>query len=396
MRPLHGEHPFRPRSLRSGDPGASPAGALQRALVLVSLVVTTLASGQTSEIQPPSSPPLSMDTKPTAGPSVAAPEPAKHVLSVGNQDLGGHIGGRFDINYEWLNPGASYPAGQSRVVSYHHFVIVEAHAGPVSFDGEITQLLWYEGRVQVGKGWSIVAGKILVPFGAPGWHRYYGGLQGDPLVGIFLPVVWAELGAEVDWEGFHSGDFSFSAQAYVVRGFGEAPDLTPATQNASSVDDRFAPGGRINLGFGKMALYLSGYGTKWPPAGNWLYILGADFWTEWGLVDVPFVRDLRLRVGVAYANWDRGPTAPPGRLWRYGSYAELDWRSPWLFYLRGRYGIYVHDARQTQARDLKDWNVAVVLRLPYGLYTFAEYQWNREGQDERQNDLMRIGVALDF
>lgn len=386
---------------------------MHRGVVLLPLLVGGLAFAQASappEAAAPAAPKPAaavkadggMDDEEEINLEDIKPEPPAPVLSVGNKQVGASVLGRFDLNYEWINPGNKYPVGYSQLVSYHHFVILVAHAGPVSFDGEITQLLWYEGKAQVSKDFTIVAGKLLVPFGATGWHRYYGGVQGNPLVGIFLPVIWSELGAEVDWNGFNIGNFSLSVNSYVVQGFGAAADGTPNTQVSATTTDLFAPGGRINLSYGdKIHLWLSAYGTKWAPTANWLYLVAADFSTEWGLIDVPVLKDLRLRLGAAYMNWDTPQLQPPqqnlGRLWRYGDYAELDWRTPLQpAYVRLRYGTYIHNARVNQSLDLHNWNLAVVLPLPYGLYTFIEYQWNMEEINEVNNDVLRIGLALDF
>ena len=321
------------------------------------------------------------------------PEAPKPVISIGDSHLGASLMGRFSLDYEWRNPGMSYPTGENVLTSYHHFVFVKANAGDVSFFGEITQQLFWAGTIKVRPDLSLSFGKILVPFGAPGFHHWYGGVQGDPLAGIFVPVIWAELGGSAEWTGPRRGDFSLDATVFAVRAFGPGPDGTPNTQNPAAGDDRFALGARVALGYGRIHGWLSGYGTKWAPANGLMTMFGGDLSTEFGLIQAPVLRDLRVLAGVARLQW-RTPIADDQ--YRYGDYLQLEYRSPYQAVARLRYGSYIHDAKIHEERDLHNWNLGATYPLGRGMSVMAEYQWNLEQKQEVNNDLLRVELLVEF
>jgi len=319
--------------------------------------------------------------------------PTKPTLSVGDSHAGAAVMGRFDVVYELRNPGLPYPTSQNVLTSYHNFVFVKAHAGNVSFLGEATRLLFYEGTVKLQPWLSVTAGKIQVPFGAPGFHRYYGGVQGDPLTGIFLPVIWAEYGAAVEAQAYHQGELGVDATVYAVRGFGAGTDRLPATNSPASGNDRLALGGRIALSHGKFHGWISGYlRDRWGGEGI-LSLYGFDFASDWGAIPLPVLKDFRVLAGLARTDFT---LLTGSALYRYGDYLQVEWRSPVSAVIRGRYGTYIHDSRVASQRDLHNWNLSVLMPLPYGLSALAEYQWNMEEVNEVDNDVFRLQLAIDF
>ena len=134
-------------------------------MIALSILAALLSAA--APVAPPAEEEVNLDDV-----KIEAPKP---VISVGDAKLGASLLGRFDLNYEWRNPGMKYPEGNSALTSYHNFLFVKAQAGNVSFLGEVTRLLFYEGRVKFNDQLRGVFGKIQVPFGAPNYHRYYGG-----------------------------------------------------------------------------------------------------------------------------------------------------------------------------------------------------------------------------
>lgn len=214
-----------------------------------------------------------------------------------------HLSGRFDVVMEVQSPMEDGDVRQSRFRNYHKFLFLKVTADDgFILDAEVLDLSYYEIKYKFTKAYSVRAGKIWVPFGATPFHHYYGGAQGDPFEGLLLPNVWSEFGATLNGPLFTRGSIHAEADAYVIRGFQNDPNEV-LQFTGGGADDVFAVGGRTKVGFGsRFTLWGSVLCNRFGPNNDGEVLLwGGDLLADYGLVDLPVLRDLRLRTAFARA-----------------------------------------------------------------------------------------------
>jgi hypothetical protein len=265
----------------------------------------------------------------------------------------------------------------------------------VSLLAEFITQRFYEITVKPTPRLSIKAGKILVPFGASDqYHKYYGGVQGDPNNGLLLPVVWGEFGLAVAAELFSDEKFKLESEIYTVKGFGgSVGTIVPTT--AAATGNQFALGARLGVTFfGKVKLWGSFYWDQWK-GSRALSLYGGDLLVDYGLVRVPVIKDLKFRA--ALARIDVNGDATLGYYFKYGDSFDLAWgglRKYWTPFVR--VGSYIDFSRTKTNKDRHTWTIGSHL-VPYSPLTITmEYLWNMEEVDEVKNDTFRVQVALDF
>ncbi|WP_373048801.1 hypothetical protein [Vulgatibacter sp.] len=304
------------------------------------------------------------------------------------------IMGRFDATYELTNPAEDdHEIRNGDFKSYHHHIFIKASPSQkVGLFAEVVDGLFFEASWKPFERMEFKAGKILVPFGDPGFHRYYAAVQGDPTTGILLPNVWAEYGATLGWELGYIGPVSVHSDTYTVKGSFDKDPTKTLQLNRPATGNRFAVGERLTFGWNRITLSGSLYYDEWN-LGYDLFLYGVDLKIDYGLIAVPFLKDLRFKGGIARAEVENGET---GDYYKYADYFELayggfaEWVTPRL-----RYGSYIDDSRLITNKDLHNWSAALV--IPADVLTFtAEYLWQMEEVDEVDNDLFRLMVALDF
>ncbi len=314
-----------------------------------------------------------------------------------------HLNGRFDLNLEVQNPRQDGDLRQAQFRNYHRFLFLKVKPDDrLAFDAEVLDLSYYELRYLFWREYTVHLGKIWVPFGATPFHHFYGGAQGDPFEGLLLPNVWAEYGASVSGPLFHQGSVSVDADAYVIRGFqGTEGEVLRFT--GGGADDLFAVGARTRVGFGSRFTVWGSVLYNQFGVGNQGEVLlwGGDLLADYGLVDLPVLNDLRLRAAFARADIrDRTLVDPRNSkdywYYRYGDYAELTYRGFRYVFPRLRYGTIIDFDDRITNRDSHNWDLALLTRLGPNVLLLAEYQFNLEEVNERNNDLFRFQIAFEF
>jgi hypothetical protein len=314
-----------------------------------------------------------------------------------------HLSGRFDLNLEVLNPLEDADVRTSQFQNYHRFLFLKVRADDrVTFDAEVLDMSFYELAYEIGAGYQVVIGKIWVPFGATPFHHFYGGVQGDPFTGLLLPNVWSEFGATVRGTVFSGERVTATGDLFVVRGFdGQRGDVLRFANGGS--DNRFAVGGRTavrvgqRLAFWGSAMY-NRFGTD--NEGE-VFLWGGDVLADYGLIDVPFLRDLRLRAAFARADVRDDQLVNPtdskdSWYYRYGDYAEVTYRGFGTIMPRVRYGTIIDFDDRITGLDSHNWDLALMSRLSRNVTLLAQYQINSEEVNERDNDLLRFQIAFEF
>ncbi len=328
-----------------------------------------------------------------------APQPAS---SGGWTDMV-HLSGRFDVVLEVQSPMETGDERRSSIRNYHKFLFLKVTPNDrLTFDSEVLDLSYYEIQYEFAKAFVVHAGKIWVPFGATPFHHYYGAVQGDPFEGLFLPNVWSEFGAYVNGPILSRGSVRVEGDVYVIRGFDSEPGRV-LRFIGGGVDDRFAVGARTKVGVGsRFALWGSVLYNRFGPESDGEVLLwGGDLLADYGLVDLPVLRDLRLRVAFARAEIRDETLVDPRDskdywYYRYGDYAELTYRGFRYLYPRLRYGTIIDFDDRITNRDRHNWDLALLTRLGRHLMFLAEYQINMEEVNEIDNDLFRFQVVFEF
>ncbi len=315
-----------------------------------------------------------------------------------------NINGRFDVNFELENPMGDDDLQQKRIRNYHKFLFLKVTpTDKLTLDAEVLDLSYYEMAYEVTSRWHVRAGKIWVPFGATPFHHYYGGIQGDPFTGLLLPNVWAEFGGSVEGV-LYSGDvLSVNSDVYAIRGFenqlGQVINFT-----GGGSDNVFAYGARTRVGIGtKIAFWGSvlynEFGAE--DAEGQVLLWGGDVLLDYGLLDFPFLKDLRFRAAFARAEVQDDLLVDPddnsdGWYFRYGDYAELTYRGIPFVMPRVRYGTIIDFDDRVTNNDSHNWEIALMTRLQQHIMLLAQYQFNQEEVNEVDNDLFRFAMIFEF
>ena len=314
-----------------------------------------------------------------------------------------HFSGRFDLNLEVVNPAESGGKRDSRFRNYHKFLFLKVTpTDRLTLDAEVLDLSYYEMTYALTGRLNVRAGKIWVPFGSTPFHHYYGGRQGDPFDGLLLPNVWSEFGASVGGLLAARKWFALEGEVYSIRGFetelGNVLDFTNG-----GADDVYAVGGRTRVGIGsKISLWGSVlYNQFGADREGQVLLWGGDILVDYGLIDLPFIRDLRFRGAFARAEIQdeqlvREQDNSDHWYYRYGDYAEVSYRGLGFVTPRVRYGTVIDFDDQVTNADSHNWEAALIARFQRHVMALAQYQFNLEEVNEIDNDLFRFALIFEF
>jgi hypothetical protein len=315
-----------------------------------------------------------------------------------------HISGRFDVNFELLNPLENEALQQQSIRNYHKFLFLKVTpTDRITLDAEVLDLSYYEIAYALNSRFNLRAGKIWVPFGATPFHHYYGGRQGDPFTGLLLPNVWSEFGGNLHGQLFSAGSIAMDGDLYAIRGFQNELGRVINFTNGGA-DDVFAFGGRAHLSLGNKiqawgSVLYNEFGIE--GAEGQVLLWGGDVMLDYGLLDVPFLRDLRVRAAFARAEVEDEVLVDPDNnseswYFRYGDYAEVSYRGLRVVTPRVRYGTIIDFDDEVTNNDSHNWEVALITRIQQHLMLLAQYQFNQEEVNEIDNDLFRFTMIFEF
>ncbi len=335
---------------------------------------------------------------------VAEEPPAPATTSLGGWLDMVHLSGRFDVNFEMQNPMEDENLRQSSIRNYHKFLFLKVTpTDKITLDAEVLDLSYYEIAYALTSRLNLRAGKIWVPFGATPFHHYYGGRQGDPFTGLLLPNVWSEFGGSINGQLFSGDNMALAGDLFAIRGFQNQLGEVISFTNGGA-DDVFAYGGRAHLSIGTRiqawgsAMYNE-FGVE--GAEGQVLLWGGDLMLDYGLLDVPFLRDLRLRAAFARAEVQDDVLVDPDNnseswYFRYGDYAEVSYRGLRVVTPRVRYGTIIDFDDDVTNNDSHNWEVALITRIQQHLMLLAQYQFNQEEVNEVDNDLFRFAMIFEF
>ena len=302
-----------------------------------------------------------------------------------------HLMGRADFSYESTSPfkGGTRVAANDEYKVNHLLLFLKVKASEkVSFSTEFLDKSYYFISYKMSEKAKLHLGKIMVPFGNPRqFHKYYGGLQGYSAQGVMFPNVWAENGFNLE-----TNLGSLTLDLYSVNSAASTAANTDVDLRTASNGSHQAFGTRLFVPtINNLDLVFSAY------QGNWfnnkkMYIGGFDLLLGYGLIKVPFLQDLRLSAGIAYADIKKGVL---GDFSKRGDYIEMAYRLFERSEIRGRYGNYIHNSKQVTSEDKENYALGFKTKVDV-LDVITEYQWNTEAVNEIDNDLLRIMVALNF
>ncbi|NND72090.1 MAG: hypothetical protein HKN43_10970 [Rhodothermales bacterium] len=312
-----------------------------------------------------------------------------------------HISGRFDLNLEVTNPSKEFQR-TSQFRNYHKFIFLNVKPDDrIALEAEILDLSYYEIKYRVWREFELRFGKIWVPFGATPFHHYYGGIQGDPFQGLFLPNVWSEFGGTIGGTIFTGNQVQIDVDLFAIRGF-ETELGNVLNLSNGGADDTYAFGQRTRLGFGKISLWGSAlYNQFGLNNDGHLVLWGGDLLVDYGLVNAPILKDLKLRVAFARADIKDQELVEErfntdGWYYRYGDYAELTYRGLPHVSPRVRYGTIVDYDDVVTNNDSHNTEFAALVRINRNLSVLMQYQLNMEEVNEIDNDLFRIHAVFEF
>ena len=230
-------------------------------------------------------------------------------------------------------------------------------------------------------------GKIIVPFGdTRRFHHFYGGVQGYKATGVMFPNLWAESGANIRWSVGPT-----ELETYWVDSIqDDSTTADPSLQ--SSVEPRTLQAGGFRWSaeaLEKVHVIFSGYRGEYQP-GKAVEIGGLDAYSDYGAFGFS---KFRWAAGIANAWIHQGVLT--GDFQKRGDYLELATSALGPGESRFRFGTYIDNDKEKSQKDVHSFNLAYSLPVD-ALRVLAEYQWNFEAKDEKNNDVFRIMVSVDF
>ena len=300
--------------------------------------------------------------------------------------MGPKIMGRMDLSFENLPFENLAKTFKNSGFKNNHFLIflkVKA-TEKVSFFGEILSKTFFEINYSPKNQVNIHLGKIQIPFGETSrYHHFYGGVQGFGAVGVFFPNIWAEPGANLEWQFS-----SFDLDTYLVNGI-SAPTTNDDPSFTGTADSGTMAFGIRMTGhlFSKIKLIGSGYYDHWQ-VGKPLYMLGGDLIFDYGAL----IKNLKISTGFANGFVRQGVL---GNYRRYGDFIEISTNALSFVEPRFRYGTFINNSLISSQKDTHSFDLGFNFKIDQ-LNLLAEYQWNFESVDEKKNDLLRVMLALDF
>ncbi len=264
----------------------------------------------------------------------------------------------FLVEYEWEQKNFAFGSDHAYIMMEMTIADWLGFRADVSINPEFFEIIF-----NLGNKTELRLGKVLVPFGQNEFHHMIGGRVDEQ--SLFLPVVWADYG--VVWrQGVYDGEsVGIDFSLWVSNGFQESTgifgDPEPSRKAGSLTDNNLMKGVGLHpvLRLGQhVVLGTSWYFDKWNKDKDALMLFyGADMELGYGLMPVPFLRNIRLRGEIAWAeiqlqdkNYYSGIILYGIR--KAGYYGEISYKVlPWLI-LRYREGYLNADSRLTDTNDL--------------------------------------------
>ena len=295
--------------------------------------------------------------------------------------------GRVDLTSETLSTDSV--ADRTHTLDNNHFLIflkIKA-SEKTSFMGEIASKSFFAVNYSQSPSLDIEFGKIIIPFGdTRRFHHFYGGVQGYKANGVMLPNLWSESGFNLKWKmGSHELD------TYLVDSIQDGSKTSdPSLQSADEPRTLQAVGLRWSLPITDYIHgILSAYRGEYQP-GNSVELLGADAYSDYGVFGLTH---WRWAAGIANAWLRKAPIS--GDFQKRGDYLEVVTNLFGPGESRLRYGTYIDNDKNVTQKDTHSFNLGYILPVD-ALRILTEYQWNFESVNEKQNDLLRVMVSLDF
>ncbi len=303
--------------------------------------------------------------------------------------------GRIDLTSETTAPDKGNQSSHE-LTNRHFLVFIHVKASPkTSFMGEIVGQSFYFADYKAKNNMSFQFGKIVVPFGdTRKYHHIYGGISQLRTSPVMLPNVWAESGANFQFKTSESESFDL----YWVNSIQSSSEVTEPDLKSSSDPRKNQAGGlRWTRSLGPWTGIISAYRGEYLP-GREVLLTGADAYSDYGVLGL---KKLRIALGIANASFKRAPiSSQPTQtrsFYKRGDYLELAGRNIATDddEMRFRYGTYIDNSELESQKDIHSFSLGYVFTIDV-MKMLLEYQWNFESVSEKNNDVAKAMLSLDF
>lgn len=303
--------------------------------------------------------------------------------------------GRVDLTSETTAPDKGQQSSHE-LTNRHFLVFVHVKASPkTSFMGEIVGQSFYFVDYKIRENANFQFGKIVIPFGdTRKYHHIYGGISQLRTSSIMLPNIWAESGANFQLKSSDHQNFDLY---WVNSAQSSSETAEPDLKTSSDQKKTQAAGLRWTKSGDLFTLLLSVYRGEYQP-GKEILLSGADAYSDYGLLGQ---KNLRLSVGIANASFREAPVANQANqtrsFYKRGDYIELAHRSLAASddEFRFRYGTYIDNSETESQKDIHSFSLGYIFSLDV-MKMLLEYQWNFEAISEKNNDVAKAMLSLDF
>ncbi len=297
--------------------------------------------------------------------------------------------GRMDLTSETSAPDKGKES-QHELTNRHFLVFLHVKASPkTSFFGEIVAKDLYFVSYQALNNLNIQFGKVLVPFGdTRKYHHIYGGLSQLKATSLMFPNIWAENGINLSFKTAESETIDL----YWVNSIQASSETAdPDLKSSSDPRNQQAAGTRWTRSFGQWTSLLSVYRGEYLP-GREVFIAGGDLYSEYGAFGLS---RFRWALGIANAWIKRSPVT--GNFEKRGDYLEIAYSKAFQSEdeLRIRYGTYIDNTEKQSQKDTHSFSLAYLFPVDV-MKVLVEYQWNFEEVSEKNNDIAKAMLSLDF
>lgn len=250
---------------------------------------------------------------------------------------------------------------------------------------------------------SFKVGKIFLPFGDYHYHPIYGGKVFSVDNDLF-PNWFTDFGIGFGHRLLDTDYVSLNYELFMSNGFRDGSDgdiNMNAIGFASDNNSEKAYGGRVKTTwFGRYNITASGMYDRWSDEGDAsLGLWALDFSTNSGIVDLPVLKHINLKLGYLdkHVENDNTMDAIIREYDGFGSHVELSAKPLNWLEIAFRAGEVDPNENVQDKMDQRNYNVRSIFYLEKYLELWAMFQRNEEKYvDEIDNDYVALKVVLSY
>ncbi|MGD9215980.1 MAG: hypothetical protein PVJ84_14265 [Desulfobacteraceae bacterium] len=290
--------------------------------------------------------------------------------------------------------------------SNHTYLLINATPSDkirLGFDIQFSD--YYEIEYFITPNMTIKGGKIFLPFGDFLYHPIYGG-KVYSLDNDLFPKWFTDYGLAFKHNFLDTDYLNMTYEAFISNGFRASSD---GDINMNSIgyskdnNEEKAVGGRVKINFlGRYNLTGSAMFDQWSDADapdGTLLLWAADLSTTSGIVDLPLLNRMNLKVGYLGKHVEND-SAEVTALQDYdGAGVHLELSAKPLQWLKLAFRMGGVDANDNikDKMDQRNYNLSAIFSVDEHLDLWAMYQQNQERYvDEIDNDYFALKAVLQY